>query len=231
MVGADLARVAIIGLIPLVTEVWQVYALMFLLNVATSFFTPAFRASIPQVTSKDDYPKAIALSGATTELLGVLGPAIAGGLAVLMGVRPMFWLVACAFLLSALLIMSLRASLRVENRDSSATTCSDVRLGTCRLDRVLDQRANQALGRLAIQLVLTDELGDLPLPHAIAGRATYSTVQVGPESHRQRPRSSRPTPQSFYSYYSFSKACASNFSARLFSVTICTNCSEAPAGR
>jgi len=61
MVVADLARVVIIGLMPLVTEVWQVYILMFLLNVSTSFFTPAFQASIPQVTGKDEYPKAIAI--------------------------------------------------------------------------------------------------------------------------------------------------------------------------
>jgi NRE family putative nickel resistance protein-like MFS transporter len=133
LVGADLSRVVIIGLMPLVSEVWQVYVLMFLLNMAFSFFTPALRASIPQVTSQDDYPRAIALSGATAELLGVLGPALAGALAVLMGVRPMFWLVAGAFLLSALLILSLRASLRVENPDGSATTWSDVRLGTTRL--------------------------------------------------------------------------------------------------
>lgn len=133
MVVADLARVAIIGLMPLVTEVWQVYVLMFLLNMCTSFFTPAFQASIPQVTGKDDYPQAIALSGATTELLGVLGPGIAGGLAALMGVRYLFWLDAGTFLLSALLILTLPARLHIAKSDSNATTWADVRLGTSRL--------------------------------------------------------------------------------------------------
>lgn len=133
MVLADLARVVIIGLMPLVTEVWQVYGLMFLLNMCTSFFTPAFQASIPQVTGKDDYPQAIALSGATTELLGVLGPGMAGGLAALMGARSLFWLDAATFMLSALLILTLKANLQLENQESTATTWADVREGSTRL--------------------------------------------------------------------------------------------------
>ncbi|WP_299433696.1 MFS transporter [uncultured Meiothermus sp.] len=133
MVVADLARVAVIGLMFFVTEPWQVYVLIFLLSMGTAFFTPAFQASIPQVTGPKDYPQAIALSGATTELFGVVGPAIAGALAVLFGVRPLFWIHAAAFLISALLIMTLATRLYVDKPDGKHSTWADIKLGTFRL--------------------------------------------------------------------------------------------------
>lgn len=139
MVGADLARVVIIGLIPFVTEVWQVYVLIFLLNSFTAFFTPTYQATIPLVTGKHEYPQAIALSGATYELLGVLGPGIAGAVAVFLGWQSIFWLDASTFLISGLLILTLRRRLSVEASASEdaakGTTLQDVREGTVRLWR------------------------------------------------------------------------------------------------
>jgi len=133
MVGADLARVVIIGLIPFTTEVWQVYILMFLLNAFTAIFTPTFQATVPLV-AKQDYPQAIALSSATNELLGVLGPGLAGGLAALLGGRSLFWLDGVTFTISALLILALRAGLQVKTVIASdALHWRDLRQGTQRL--------------------------------------------------------------------------------------------------
>ena len=114
MAGADLGRMGVVGLMPWVNEVWQIYALMFLLNALTAFFTPAHQAALPQVMKQKDYAQAIALSGATYEVLGVLGPGIAGALAGLLGARNLFLLNGITFLFSALLILTLPASLRVE---------------------------------------------------------------------------------------------------------------------
>lgn len=147
MVTADLARVAIVGAIALVTAVWQVYLLILLLNAFTAFFTPTFQATIPLVTKRDTYPKAIALSGATYELLGVLGPGLAGALAALLGTRSLFWLDAGTFLASAILVLSVRANLRAMPTDapddSGQALGRDVRLGTTRLWR--DPRLRYAL--------------------------------------------------------------------------------------
>ncbi|MBI5813062.1 MAG: MFS transporter [Meiothermus silvanus] len=143
MVGADLARVVIIGLIPLTTEVWQVYGLMFLLNAFTALFTPTFQATVPLV-AKQDYPQAIALSSATNELLGVLGPGLAGGLAALLGGRSLFWLDGATFALSALLILALRTNLQVKtDLASEVFRWSDLREGTRRL--WVDPRLRYAL--------------------------------------------------------------------------------------
>ena len=133
MVGADLARVIVIGLIPLAGEVWQVYVLMFLLNAFTALFTPAFQATVPLVAGRD-YPQALALSSATNELLGVLGPGVAGGVAALLGGRSLFWLDAATFALSALLILTLRTNLQAKTEATAeGFGWSDLREGTRRL--------------------------------------------------------------------------------------------------
>ncbi len=136
LVTSDLGRMVVIGLMPFVTQAWQVYALMFALNALTAFFTPTYQATIPLVTGEEDYGQAISLSGATYELLGVLGPGIAGGVAAVIGARSIFFLDAVTFLISAVLILTLPRSLnaaRDPSEVSSATTWRDVRDGTTRL--------------------------------------------------------------------------------------------------
>lgn len=60
MVITHLARMSIVSLLPFVTQVWQIYALIFWLNVFNAFFTPTYKATIPLVTGQNDYPQAIA---------------------------------------------------------------------------------------------------------------------------------------------------------------------------
>lgn len=130
MAGADLGRMGVVGLMPWVSEVWQIYALMFLLNALTAFFTPAYQAALPQVMKQKDYAQAIALSGATYEVLGVLGPGIAGALAGLLGAQNLFLLNGITFLFSTLLILTLPASLRVERENTPTSPLGDIREGT-----------------------------------------------------------------------------------------------------
>lgn len=84
-------RMAIISCLPFISSEWQIYALVFLLNVFNAFFTPTYRAIIPQIVEKKYYREAIGLSTATFQLLGVLGPGLAGILAVWLGVRQIFF--------------------------------------------------------------------------------------------------------------------------------------------
>jgi MFS transporter, NRE family, putaive nickel resistance protein len=136
LVSSDLGRMVVIGLMPFVTQAWQVYVLMFALNALTAFFTPTYQATIPLVTGKDDYSQAISLSGATYEVLGVLGPGLAGGVAAVIGARSIFFLDAITFLISAVLILTLPRTLNVARGPmdtSNAATWRDVRNGTARL--------------------------------------------------------------------------------------------------
>lgn len=63
------ARMLIVGTMPFVNAVWQIYVLVFALNVINAFFTPTYQATIPLVTGKSEYAQAIALSAATYQLL------------------------------------------------------------------------------------------------------------------------------------------------------------------
>ncbi|MEO8948946.1 MAG: MFS transporter [Mucilaginibacter sp.] len=103
-------RMAIVACLPLVNHEWQIYALVFLLNVFNAFFTPTYRAVIPQVVDKAHYRQAVGLSTATFQILGVLGPGLAGILAVWFGARQIFFIDAGSFVIAAVLILMLPAA-------------------------------------------------------------------------------------------------------------------------
>lgn len=133
LMGTHFGRAFVIGLMPLVTEVWQLYGLMFALNALTAFFTPTNQATVPLVVGRDDAGKAFALSSATTELLGIIGPGLAGVLAALVGGRTLFVFDAASFALAGLLILTLPSLKAAQGAGIQASTWRDIRDGTARL--------------------------------------------------------------------------------------------------
>jgi MFS transporter, NRE family, putaive nickel resistance protein len=141
LVITHMARMVIVGAMPFVNAVWQIYVLVFALNVFNAFFTPTYQATIPLVTGKSEYANAIALSAATYQLLGVLGPGLAGSMSAWIGARQVFFLDAITFLIAAILIFTLPNQLRVaqnENLEASPKgvinkIIGDVKEGTTRL--------------------------------------------------------------------------------------------------
>ncbi|MEH2264613.1 MFS transporter [Nostoc sp.] len=107
MVVTHIFRMLIVGMLPFVTQIWQIYVLIFALNVFNAFFTPTYQATIPFVTGENDYAGAIALSAATFQLLSVLGPGIAGSVAAFIGAKQVFFLDALSFAMAAVLIFTL----------------------------------------------------------------------------------------------------------------------------
>ncbi|MET4083962.1 MFS family permease [Pedobacter sp. UYP30] len=103
-------RMAIVACLPFIHQEWQIYALVFSLNVFNAFFTPTYRAVIPQVVDHIHYRQAVGLSTATFQILGVLGPGLAGILAIWFGARQIFFIDAGSFVLAAVLILMLPAS-------------------------------------------------------------------------------------------------------------------------
>lgn len=100
-------RMAIICCLPFIYAEWQIYVLVFLLNIFNAFFTPTYRAVIPQIIEGKYFREAVGLSTATFQLLGVLGPALAGIVAVWIGARQIFFLDAISFIVAAILILSI----------------------------------------------------------------------------------------------------------------------------
>lgn len=108
LVAADLLRMVLMGTFPFITAVWHVYLLIFLLNAATAFFTPAFEASIPDVVGESLYTRALAWSRVAVDLEAAGGPLVAGVLIALVGVKWTFWFDGLTYLASALLVWSTR---------------------------------------------------------------------------------------------------------------------------
>ena len=63
LVAMDLVRASTANALPFVTQVWQIYLLIFLLQAASAAFTPTFQAIIPDVLPDErDYTRALSLS-------------------------------------------------------------------------------------------------------------------------------------------------------------------------
>jgi MFS transporter, NRE family, putaive nickel resistance protein len=127
-------RMGIICCLPFVTKEWQIYSLIFFLNIFNAFFTPAYKAAVPQaIKDEKNYSSGIALSNATNQLLGVLGPGLAGAVAAWLGAREIFFVDAATFIIAAVLVLSLPPLLVHKNTDKTiapAKIWTDIFKGT-----------------------------------------------------------------------------------------------------
>lgn len=107
LVALDLVRAAAAACLPLVTEIWQIYLLIFVLQAASAGFTPAFQATIPALLpEEEDYTKALSLSRLTYDLESLVSPALAALLLGLVSFNALFLGTALGFVGSALLVIS-----------------------------------------------------------------------------------------------------------------------------
>src|SRR5215213_11026789 len=105
LITTDVLRFGLLALFPLITEVWQIYLLIFLINAVTAFFTPTYEASIPEIVGEKHYVEALSYSRVAVNVEAFAAPALAGLLVALMGVRWVFWFDAATYLVSALLVL------------------------------------------------------------------------------------------------------------------------------
>ena len=105
LIGADIVRAAVALALPFISEIWQIYLAIFLLQTASATFTPTFQATIPDVLQdEDDYAKGLSLSRLAYDLENLISPALAGLLLLIISYH---WLIAgtvIGFLVSALFI-------------------------------------------------------------------------------------------------------------------------------
>ncbi|MER9529775.1 MFS transporter [Mesorhizobium sp. M0309] len=107
LVSLDLIRAAVAVFLPFVTEVWQVYLLIFVLQSASAGFTPAFQASIPDVLPEEkDYTRALSLSRLAYDLESVVSPMLAAALLSVISFHSLFAGTVIGFLASAALVVS-----------------------------------------------------------------------------------------------------------------------------
>ncbi|ESZ11271.1 MFS transporter [Mesorhizobium sp. L48C026A00] len=107
LVSLDLVRAAVALLLPFVTEIWQIYALIFVLQSASAGFTPTFQATIPDVLPEEkDYTRALSLSRLAYDLESVVSPMLAAALLSVISFHSLFAGTVVGFLASAALVVS-----------------------------------------------------------------------------------------------------------------------------
>ncbi|MCC7273515.1 MAG: MFS transporter, partial [Alphaproteobacteria bacterium] len=92
---------------PFVTEIWQIYVLVFVLQSCSAAFTPTFQATIPDVLpDEEDYTRALSLSRLAYDLESLLSPSIAAALLTVASYGVLFQCNAIGFVASAVLVLS-----------------------------------------------------------------------------------------------------------------------------
>ena len=113
MVSADVVRAAtlvpvaiagIAGSLPL----WGLVVASFVLEASTSYFAPAYGATIPTLVERANVQRANALVQATTQALSIGGWAVAAALLTVLPVSVFFAVNAASFVVSAALISRMR---------------------------------------------------------------------------------------------------------------------------
>jgi DHA3 family tetracycline resistance protein-like MFS transporter len=117
LVGADVTRlIAVLGLAAVMTgstSVALLAPLVFVVGAGEAFFRPAYGALLPGVLTADELPQGNALGGATFHLASVVGPGLAGLLAVAVGARGAMLVDAGTFAVSLATLVRVREPERI----------------------------------------------------------------------------------------------------------------------
>jgi len=114
LVGLDIIRALTALCLPFVTQIWQIYLLIFILQSASAAFTPTFQATIPDVLPDEkDYTNALSLSRLAYDLENIISPMLAGLLLTVISYNNLFLGTVIGFIGSALFVVSKFLNLKV----------------------------------------------------------------------------------------------------------------------
>lgn len=107
LVTLDLVRAGVALMLPFVSQIWEVYVLIFVLQAASAAFTPTFQATLPDVLPQEkDYTKALSLSRLAYDMESLVSPMLAAALLTVIGFHDLFIGTVVGFLASAVLVVS-----------------------------------------------------------------------------------------------------------------------------
>lgn len=105
LIGADLVRATMALCLPSITDTWQIYVVIFLLQSASATFTPAFQSLIPAILRDErDYTRALSLSRLAYDMEALASPAAAALLLTMLSYNNLFLGTVAGFLFSALMV-------------------------------------------------------------------------------------------------------------------------------
>ncbi|CAM5383815.1 MFS transporter [Streptomyces narbonensis] len=204
LVTLDLVRAGIAVSLPFVTQVWQIYVLILLLQTASAAFTPTFQATIPEVLPEErDYTRALSLSRLAYDLESLLSPALAAVLLTLVPYDRLFAGTAVGFLVSGILVRATALpapapAARAGGLRARAAFGTRLLLGTPRLRALLALDVAVAAAGAAVLVntvvLVRDSLGrapgDVPLALGAYGAGSMAVALLLPRALDRRPAES-----------------------------------------
>jgi MFS family permease len=117
MAMADSVRAPLVLAVPVLyatgrIEVWHIYAVSFVLTSIGRLFTPARQALLPDLVAPGQLVRANSVAEGCSQAAFILGPALAGLLAAVIGVANVIYLDSVTFALSALSLLMIRTTRR-----------------------------------------------------------------------------------------------------------------------
>ncbi|MDX2266174.1 MAG: MFS transporter [Hyphomicrobiales bacterium] len=151
LVALDLLRAAIALCLPFVDQIWQIYALIFILQSASAAFTPTFQAAIPDILPDEkEYTKALSLSRLAYDMETLLSPVLAAALLTVMSFHNLFAGTVLGFLISAAFVLSVTLPSPKPSQSASflqrLTNGTQIYLATPRLRGLLSLNLAAAAG-------------------------------------------------------------------------------------
>ncbi len=123
LVTLDIARAGFVLCLPFVSEIWQIYLIIFLMQSCSAGFTPMFQATIPDIIPDEKtYTKALSLSRLAYDLESLVSPMLAAAALLFLSFDALFASNSVAFLISAALVIT--AALPKRERDKDAKVIS-----------------------------------------------------------------------------------------------------------
>lgn len=144
LVAMDIVRASVAMLLPFITEVWQIFVLIFVLQSASAVASPVIQAAIPDIFPDERrYTKALTMTRLAYDVESVASPVIAGLLLYFMTFHNLFFGTAAGFLASATLIS-------VSGLKSNSVARGGEALARIRAGFAIYYRTPRLLGVLAI---------------------------------------------------------------------------------
>ncbi|KPN96004.1 permease [Lysinibacillus sp. ZYM-1] len=107
MIYSDIIRGILILLLPFTSSIWLIYCVLFLSNIASSFFGPSSTYYISKYVPDEDKQSFNAILGMFSSGSFLIGPALAGFIIAISNVQVAIWFNALTFFVCALVIYKL----------------------------------------------------------------------------------------------------------------------------
>jgi MFS family permease len=129
LVAADLVRALVFVVLPFAPSALAIVGLAFVAGIATSFFRPAAYAGLPNLVSPERLPRANGLLQSADNLTWAVGALVGGAVVAVSGPDAAYAINALSFVVSAVLLLRIRASLEEPEREPSRGHFRDLAAG------------------------------------------------------------------------------------------------------